>query len=546
MLLFDLNAHESYQNTKAVSALLLLLFSSVLLIILHGNNRPNFFNWPLYSVSALCLYNSIYTVYSDNSMPFHYMAVFLSPCFFIIFYALKPSPAKFTFFLNLLFLLSGLAALYQFLFLDIERPYSLFGNPIFAAEFMGSLFPFVLLGLKYRGIISFISLINMVTGILAFIIMSSRGPVISLIISSAIFILFAFRSSIKRLKPATIPVIAVLTAVIILVSIPAFMSSLSKLAERGSDIFNSSSDSVKGRIYLSLASLKSAENKLIFGAGPGAIRAELQPNMAVLRQSGLSVPFINSSYTHNDFIQIISETGLAGLILFFSLLLASSWVFQKSAPGMPKKEFSFTLAAASSVIFFIVESFFNFPLFIFPSSVLFYSFLGITASGNINDEYKHRTNGKFMVFIYAVPLISVFLLIFASGPGSMISGYYARNTSSLSEIKRALQIHPSSYSARFMLADYLLKNGDYYSSYYHFKRLSGVYNSADMFYNAGLSARLAGMEMESLINFNRAYYLCPDLKPGLNFTGKIADPENTLPYDVLIFREVTFESYRQH
>ncbi len=538
-LFFDFNAYDSYQHPKAFAFFLILFFFSLLL--LFSEQKKEKMSFAFYPALLLCLYFSIRVSFSEHIMPFYFKAVYLSPCIFFLFYFFKPEKIKFCFLINFLFSTVSILSLYQHLFSGISRPYSFLGNPIFSSEFLGALFPFILFGLHLKKPISVFSLINIFLGIISIMVMSSRGPLLSLILSALIFVLFGFKWNFKNFKKSSGSLITIFAVIFFILFIPVFKNSFTALLDRIKSASDFSSSSVINRIFMAKASFLIASKNPVFGEGPGSVRTFIQEKLANIRENNYSVPFINTSYSHNDYMQTFAETGLLGNFLMLLLLISVSFSFQKNASLIPRNDFLFKLAAACSIIFFITESFFNFPLYIMPSSTMFFAFLGTVASEDY-DKNKKYFGFNLYAFSAAAILFSVFLVLFSSRTGSLVSNYYSSKPDSEIFIKKALSIDPFSYKSRFLLADHLLKKGNVSLSYFHFERLSRIYNSADMNYNAGLTALLSGLKTESKLHFTKAKYLCPELFKIENFSGNGSSfKKDDSQYKIIIFKELSYE-----
>lgn len=207
-----------------------------------------------------------------------------------------------------------------------------FDNPAGYAACLAITYPICFLILKrskYELIFGIVSMILIIIGIL---LSGSRTGIISIVAVSVIYLL----ASLKKAK-----MIYVCTSIAILIT--TFIS-----------LFSFKIDSIYGRLLIWKTSLGLMKENLIFGGGYGSFRANYMTHQGDYFANNPDNVFSqladNVSHPFNEYIKLISEFGLVGIILvilLFGYLLITT-----------KKDNPFLLCLISFAIF----SFFSYPL----------------------------------------------------------------------------------------------------------------------------------------------------------------------------------------
>jgi putative inorganic carbon (HCO3(-)) transporter len=223
-------------------------------------------------------------------------------------------------------------AILQYLNLDFfpwpsGRSASTIGNPVILGALLSLGFPFALVFfLRYRsnlaktfwGAAILLLLIAMFTTI-------SRGPALSIIISSAIIFFINKKEAVKDLKKIVlfaIPVFVIFTLFIL--SSPA---SLEKIGQRLKDISNLKSDSnIQVRLVYYKAALEGIKEYPLMGAGLESFRIVYPRYRPV--QEGQSRDVI-PTMVHNGYLQLALTNGIPALMLYLSFLSTVFIVFLK-------------------------------------------------------------------------------------------------------------------------------------------------------------------------------------------------------------------------
>jgi O-antigen ligase len=418
--------------------------------------------------------------------------LFFSPLFFFTSFYSNLPVKKIALFINIIMAIPLVLGLYQYLFKGMTRPYSSFGNPIFFGEFIAALFPILLFSLYYPGKLRLLSTVNIFLSAAALIMCSSRGVIISLLMGLAAFAWYFFSSGFKVTFDKKITWV-VCSALILIWFIPGFPRAFKNTASRSSNAFSTGSPEVKNRLLLALVSIDIFRDSPVFGAGLGAIRRlnpEKQPNFL---NDDRSLTYVTTSYSHNDYLQLAAETGGVGLLLFMAFAFSTAVSFGRFYPSADRENFLFGSALFSSFLFFICESFFNFPLFSFPSSALFFGVSGLIVSlsrktsknaGPVVPAPLRRTFALFFI----IPAAAYILFV---KPGAFASDFYLQgamkeNPQVIADYSRSIALEPDNYYALEYYANYSSSSGFTQTAVYGYLRALKYFPySPDILYNIG-------------------------------------------------------------
>ena len=213
---------------------------------------------------------------------------------------------------------------------------------------------------------------------------------------------------------------------------------------------------------LRIASFRSAieifKDNPAFGVGPG-----------VFGEAGRAyqkLPWLYAKYTHNHFLQILSETGLIGLILFASLFVSTfSFIFKKRN-ALSKNEFlgALVISLIASFIHNLFDVDWNWPAL----SLLFWFSLGLLLGSISEKSETWEPKSKKSLGIALAFLFISSLYLFS------VERTLQRLTLTLSGSE--VDLSKASSSLKF------LRNAPFYSSYYlasgNLSRLTEKYDEA--------------------------------------------------------------------
>ncbi len=531
LLFFNEKIYEVFQHTKSFSfALLIPAIASVFLLSRRAIRIPG----AALPVIFYLLYIAVLLFTDSKNTEAFRLMIYLSPAAFFLPFLVKFSPLKILAFMAMLAAFSCVYGLFQF-FSGIQRPYSFFGNPIFLGEFLGLLLPLITAGLVIssgKTKLFFGAVFSIIPPCL--LLTESRGVFISLLISLIVFLSFFSGSLKSALKNAVIPAAVSLVLILLLLLFPAGRNAALEninrinpsLADKGP------SPAAAGRALMAKAALPLFFQNPFTGAGPGSYKYYYQKNQSEILKSNPGFNFISTSAAHNDYLQILAETGIAGCLLFLlSVILPAYYAFKKI---FYKQKNTFIICAAllSSVTFAAAESFFNFPMFIMPSSVLFWLLLGIliaVCSGTQKLPEKNTKTDPFLkAAVFAAALFFFCVLAFSSR--GLLSGFYLKHAVNLDKVhdpanekyfSTACSFDPKNYYAYFFLGDSLAITGKYEDALTNYKKALNVYPfSADAVYNTGVIHYIRGEFSEAATQLEKAVDLYPDFSGARLYLAK--------------------------
>lgn len=161
--------------------------------------------------------------------------------------------------------------------------------------------------------------------------------------------------------------------------ITALIATLAIIIVTVSGLFYLKKDSANGKLFIWEVTLNKAIDRPLFGYGVGRFEAEYNNWQADYFRShpeemdkakGMAAG--NTRYAFNEFLEILTEQGIIGLVLFVILIIATIRSLQK------ENRLSKTLMPA--FISLLVCAFISFPFYSLPSFILFFVLLGVLSS----------------------------------------------------------------------------------------------------------------------------------------------------------------------
>jgi O-antigen ligase len=435
--------------------------------------------------------------------------------FFFIGLAAPLKPGALVFLINIILPVPLLYGIYQFSALGISRPYSFFGNPIFFAEILSALTPLLLYSLTQKGRLRYLSVFNLALTAPCLIICSSRGVFISLLISLFVLAFYFLQSGIRPVFNRRF-FAALLLLLAVPFIIPGFSGAVRSGTIRSISLFTSGAPEIKDRLLLTRASAEIFLDFPAFGAGPGAVRQQLQLKEAGILAKDNPYRFVNSSFSHNDYMQLLAETGIIGVLLYIAFIFTVAAAFEAASPKMNGSTLLFTSSCFCSLIFMFSESFFNFPLFSMPSSALIFTLAGMIISRTAALSDKGACLSR-PVYAAAVCLFLMPALIYISccKPGAFAANFYLKDAvqsvnNGSGSFNRALTLEPDNFFASAQYARSLTLNGWPNMALDKYNILLKYFpNSADIIYDMGLIYLSHKDFAKADAYFERAIYYYP-------------------------------------
>ncbi len=231
-----------------------------------------------------------------------------------------------------------------------------------------------------------------IIAIVSIVLLQSRLGFFSLIL---IYILFFFIYKDKR-KHYVISLL-----IVFLSSISLSSSDGSKVIDKNYNILNLESDeSLNQRLNFYSIAIELFNQKPIFGHGIGSWKYE---SLAYKKSEDNTV--LIPYYTHNDFLQILVETGIIGLGIYFVILLS----LFNNLLKLFKRDKNMSIFIILFVLFFL-NSMINFPL---HRSQEFIPFILCCSLIMSSVEVKDSSSGSKPFILYILVLLSIPSSIFA-------------------------------------------------------------------------------------------------------------------------------------
>ncbi|MBP1224552.1 O-antigen ligase family protein [Flavobacterium sp. 1355] len=267
--------------------------------------------------------------------------------------------------------------------------------------------PFLLLGISnfktYKKWFSIVALFS-VTAVI--FLTGARTPLISLFLIFSVYIIYIIReNSFTRLAFTNILYLIIPVLIAVLFSNTIFTKSTDKnrYDSIGNKVekFNAEDGSSKLRLIYWGNAIKISEKNPVLGIGLGNYQVESIPYEKTAADG-----FIVSLHTHNDFLEIMAETGvLNGLIylsLFVFIIVANSKKILKSKDNNVRAIAVLTLML---VIAYGIDSSLNFPMYRPTMQLFFALMLALTVANNSKLSIEYKSQKQFAVRITCSILI---------------------------------------------------------------------------------------------------------------------------------------------
>jgi O-antigen ligase len=144
-------------------------------------------------------------------------------------------------------------------------------------------------------------------------LLSSRAAIIAAIITIPIYLFYKFRNSRIKLISGVIILIGLFILIPVVFTSPRLSYYFKGVSK--TELINKMRN--EGRIKIWKSALKILNDNLVFGVGTGDIQDEL--NKEYILSGDKNIPVKNNLNAHNQFLEVILENGLIGLLLFMSL-----------------------------------------------------------------------------------------------------------------------------------------------------------------------------------------------------------------------------------
>jgi O-antigen ligase/lipopolysaccharide biosynthesis regulator YciM len=276
--------------------------------------------------------------------------------------------------------------------------------------------PFALWLFTYeKKYLKYISLVAIAFGVLAVFFMSARAFYLGTILVSIIYISFAlfnyFRTKNKSfLKDATLYTSSIIIAFAIFSVVQSNLYPKSESTSDNSVVGRISSitktvDNDQGRLTYWKWSGEMIKENPITGVGIGNWKIKI-----LEKENRTKANFLFFYKVHNDFIEISTETGILGGLLFISIFFFIIFKFLKSILRKENEEkIKYLFLPAFGIMAYTFDAFFNFPHDRPEIQTLFALFVGIAIA--LHNEYSTKKEEKKNSKLITASLVGLVLLV---------------------------------------------------------------------------------------------------------------------------------------
>jgi len=342
-----------------------------------------------------------------------------------------------------------------------SRIYATFGNPNFFASFLFLSFPFFAGWCERKKLNALVLL-----PYLCILLTETFGTILS------ITVLFIFYAKKKNFLRYLLPL-----HLVVLILGGMFFDLSSKKS------------SVEERIFKWRVGIEIFKENPFLGTGTGGVKTNFAIFQAKVKKR-LNLPSTSESKIHNDWIQLLAETGILGFVSFLILLIYS---LLKNRDAEAKL----------SLMAFIFDAMTNFPLEL-PSSLLIFSF-----ALSFTKAKKQKLHP--LIFL----LVSGGVLFFSSK--EFIADYfrkrgiyeYSKNRieKAICFLKKAHKISPTSGKTAYNLGMLFVIKKDYMEAIHFFKESIKIRNYGEVYNDLGNAYYLKGDIKRAISSWEKAIEL---------------------------------------
>ncbi len=312
---------------------------------------------------------------------------------------------------------------YYLLFVPKGAPIiSFLGNPNFAANFVAINTP-ILLG--YMIDKPFIGTLLFAISYAALVMFSARGALLGFIFGFFLFFWWTKKKGYIVLKPLILSL-----SIIILVSF--IYSTPNPLNQRSLPLWNKlqntkeflakaeNTGSIRARLTFWKVTLLMIKDHPLKGVGPGRF-GYLYPfyQAKILKEDkALKKHAYNAKRVHNEYLQVLVETGVFGFLVFLLILY---FLLQKGYKRLKNSENIMYISLAGGILVLLVHAFFSFPWHLAASMLYFAIFSAfLVGEGRKKREIRSQT---LVIVIYFL-LITFTAFSFAYSAKSYVARLY--------------------------------------------------------------------------------------------------------------------------
>jgi tetratricopeptide (TPR) repeat protein len=569
-LAFWLPAYESFELPKSTAFYCFTGFALALLIFKHSATKNALLIWtdfsfPLALLAAAFTF-SFFKGVSINpyAAGLHWQFLkMLGACVTMYFISIntfgRTDIKKFVFFIILPYFIVSVYGVMQYFGMDTikwisfgeGRVYSTMGNPDYMAAQFTVLIPVLIaLILSPSGKLSrFFNSLLLICMLFLLIVSQARGAWIGFLGSIAfmiiMFILVFGKGFFSRYR---VFFICFAAFIILLVALFSFPNPVSRnpITERIKQGFRLTSDPASIRLFYWESALQMAKSNPLFGVGIGGFSLNTSyyqrkvldrwekaaPDMAAKVEPHVEL------YTHNDFLQTLSETGFVGfgiyLLAFGSLILMSIRSALRSADGFTKYLY---LGISAAAVAFLLNGLLNFPWRVSPTLILLWT---VFAAFSILENKKTASYGFKVPAAAGYIALAIIAIAMSLQARSFYSNMLIKQGQGLfaagkfQEAKDTFDLALASNPRATDKIELMLYAGNSYNSLgdtkkaveYYDRGLKMFPNFIESHYNVANVYNLAKMPDQAMEEYNKVLALDPKFIGALNNLANIYFSQN--------------------
>ena len=335
------------------------------------------------------------------------------------------------------------------------------------------------------------------------------------------------------------------------------------LSSRAASIITANDQSIADRLNVWSNSLKMAGDHPIFGVGPGQWRVHVAGfGMSGTRsESGVT----NFQRPHNDYLWVLSENGLTGLIFYLAIFVAAlSCVFRRLKEVREPEQLAEKLFCLFGISAYLIVAFFSYPQERVVHQMLLVTLFAfiMTAGKSAGSGSRSRPRAGSSVIAMAILLIAVAFGLMAvmrySAEKQMRRIYFYKDAGQWPEVIRAAEesenfftsMDPTAAPLRWFrgVAEYDL--GDYEGAFQSFQSAyqvnpnhlyvlnnlatsyvrRGKTDSARSFYEKAL--RISPNFEDAVFNLTAVYFNSGELEKADDLLGRIDESTEDVRYTI--------------
>jgi len=400
------------------------------------------------------------------------------------------------------------------------RPGSTFGNPNFLAGYLGIMLPVSLS--MYLHTLNFLHLLATLTIFSSLLFTETRGAWIACIVSLVIFFVLAINIT-KKLKKHLI-YIFIFLGICLLMGFPFVVS-------RVKNFFNIDDPSVKERIFKWVTAYEIFKHKPFLGTGLGNLKVHYAIYQAKVRKN-INIPLrgTSESNVHNDYLQLLSETGILGItsyvgifVLFFFSFIQKNFLSSNLKVYLPMNTKYLLIGFIAGIAFFLTYSLSNFPLSIIPTAIILFFYLGSVENLYLFEKEYKTYHQNFSGIKKSLPLqiakgVMYFLIVYIFVVPPFIAEIYryrAEQTEKYNDLHTAIKYYIKAIKTDFYRSEFstyylgmiYVKLGKYDDAIEMFKKSISLRNYGEVYNNLGNCYYLKKDYQNALKNWKMALYL---------------------------------------